>query len=189
MPSGAPAWTANLTDQSTIGGPGGVALSGAPARMIALFIDFIILTIISYIVSALTTNILGDNYSGIFGFAYRQQSLIGAIVAVALMLVVTGAYFVLLWTRMGGATVGMKVMKISVRDQGTGGPISMNQAITRWVFLGALWAINALYGWSIGVLFSLLITVYYVYLVYSIATSPTRQGMHDKQAKTVVAKA
>lgn len=188
QPSGAPAWTANLTDQSTIGGPGGVALSGAPARMIALFIDFIILGIISYIVSALTTNILGDNYLGLFGLGFKTQSLIGAIVAVAIMLAVTGAYFVLLWTRMGGATGGMKVMKISVRDQATGGPISMNQAITRWVFLGAPWAINALYGWSIGWLLSFLIFFYYVYLVYSIATNPTRQGLHDKQAKTVVAK-
>jgi uncharacterized RDD family membrane protein YckC len=183
-----PSWTANITDQSTIGGPGGTALSGAPARLIGLFIDFIILGIVAYIVNILTTSIFGDNYAGIFGFAYRQQSLIGAIVAVAIMLVVTGAYFVLLWTRMAGQTVGMRVMKISVRDQASGGAITMNQAITRWLFLGAPWAINALYGWSIGWLLSVLIFVYYVYLVYSIATDPLRQGLHDKQAKTVVAK-
>ena len=30
--------------------------------------------------------------------------------------------------------------------------------------------------------------VYYIYLIYSIATDPMRQGLHDKQAKTVVAK-
>jgi uncharacterized RDD family membrane protein YckC len=188
QPSGMPSWTANLTDQSTIGGPGGVALAPAPPRLIGLFIDFIILGIISYVVSLLTTNIFGDNYAGIFGFAYRQQSLIGAIVAVAIMLAVTGAYFVLLWTRMDGATVGMRVLKTSVRDAATGGPITMNQAITRWVFLGAPWAINALYGWTIGWLLSILIFFYYVYLVYSIATDPLRQGLHDKQAKTVVVK-
>jgi uncharacterized RDD family membrane protein YckC len=188
QPSGMPSWTNNLTDRSTPAGPGGVALADAPNRMIALFIDFIILGVVSYIVSALTTNILGDNYAGIFGIAFRTQSLIGAIVAVAIMLAVTGAYFVLLWTRMNGQTLGMRVMKIAVRDQATGGAVSMNQAITRWVFLGAPWAINALYGWSIGWLLSVLIFLYYVYLVYSIANDPLRQGLHDKQAKTVVAK-
>lgn len=184
-----PAWTSNLTDQSTIGGPGGVALSGAPLRIIALVIDFIILGIIGFIVNSIMTGILGDNYLGIFGLGtYKTPSLISSIVTVAIMLAVTGAYFVLLWTRMGGATVGMRVMKLSVRDQATGGPITMNQAITRWVFLAAPWAVNFLYGWSIGFIVSVLILVYYIYLLVSIAQSPLRQGLHDKQAKTVVAK-
>lgn len=183
-----PAWTSNLTNQSTIGGPGGIALADAPARIIAAVIDFIALGVIGFIVNTIMTSILGDNYLGIFGLAYRTPSLISSIGAVVIMLAVTGAYFVLMWTRMGGATVGMKLMKLSVRDFATGGPITMNQAVTRWVFLGAPWAVNFLYGWSIGFIVSLLILVYYIYLLVSIAQDPMRQGLHDKQAKTVVAK-
>jgi uncharacterized RDD family membrane protein YckC len=183
-----PAWTNNLTARGTMAGPGGIALADAPSRFIALFIDFIIIGIIGFIVNTITTSIFGDNFLGIFGSSFKTQSLIGAIVTVVILLAVTGVYFVYTWTRMNGATVGMRVMKLSVRDAATGGPITQNQAITRWVFLGAPWAINFLYGWSIGFFISLLILVYYIYLVYSIANDPMRQGLHDKQAKTVVAK-
>jgi len=182
-----PSWTNNLTDQSTISGPGGVALAPAPPRLIALFIDFIILGIIGFIVNIITTSIFGDSLLGIFS-TIKVQSLLGAIVSVVVMLAVTGAYFILLWTRMDGATVGMKALKLSVRDEKTGGAITMNQAITRWLFLGAPWAINYLYGWSFGIIISLLVLVYYIYLTVSIAQDPLRQGLHDKQAKTVVVK-
>jgi uncharacterized RDD family membrane protein YckC len=186
--SGMPSWTNNLTDRSTMSGPGGVALSDAPSRIIATFIDFFILGIVGFIVNMVTTNVLGDNYLGIFGLAYRTQSLIGALVTVALMLALTGIYFVYTWTRMGGQTIGNRVMKLSVRDAATGGPITQSQAITRWLFLGAPWAVNFLYGWAIGWLLSLAILAYYIYLLYAIANDPMRQGLHDKQAKSVVAK-
>lgn len=183
-----PSWTANLTDRSTMSGPGGAVLADAPSRFIALFIDFIILGIIGFIINAITTAVLGDNFLGFLGSTFKTQSLIGAIVTVVLMLAVTGVYFVYMWTKMNGATVGMRVLKLSVRDQATGGAITQNQAITRWVFLGLPWAINFFYGWGFGLIISLLVLVYYIYLVYSIVTDPMRQGLHDKQAKTVVAK-
>lgn len=184
-----PSWTNNLTDRSTMGGPGGVALSDAPSRIIATFIDFFILGIVGFIVNSLTTNILGDTFAGgIFGIAVKTQSLVGAIVTVAVMLALTGIYFIYTWTKMNGQTIGNRVMKLSVRDQATGGPITQSQAITRWIFLGAPWAVEYLYGWAIGWLISVLILVYYIYLLYSIANDPMRQGLHDKQAKTVVAK-
>ena len=50
---------------------------------------------------------------------------------------------------MGGATVGQKVMKLSVRDATTGGPITQQQAINRWLFVGAPFAISFLYAWGI----------------------------------------
>ena len=188
QPGGMPSWTNNLTDRGTMAGPGGIVLADGPSRFIALFIDFIIIGIIGFIVNTITTSVLGDNYLGIFGLQYRTQSLLGAIVTVVILLAVTGAYFIYMWTRMGGATDGMRVLKLSVRDAATGGPITQNQAITRWVFLGAPWAINFLYGWGLGLVISIVILVYYIYLVYSISTDPMRQGLHDKQAKTVVAK-
>jgi glucose-1-phosphate thymidylyltransferase len=42
-----------------------------------------------------------------------------------------------MWTRMNGATLGMQVLKLQVRDAGTGGAISQDQAIRRWAFLAA----------------------------------------------------
>lgn len=185
---GMPAWSSNITARNTIAGPGGLALADAPSRIIALFIDFIVLGIVGFIVNMVTTSIFGDNWLGVFGLAYKTQSLLGAIITVAVMLALTGIYFVYTWMRMNGQTLGGRVMKVSVRDAATGGAVTQSQAITRWLFLGVPWAVNFLYGWAIGWLISLLIFVYYVYLVISIAQDPMRQGLHDKQAKTVVAK-
>jgi uncharacterized RDD family membrane protein YckC len=187
--SGTPTWTSNLTARDTMAGPGGIALADGPSRYIALFIDFLILGIVGAIVNEVTKGILGDTFAGgLFGIAFKTQSLVGAIVTVVLMLVLTGIYFVYTWTKMNGQTLGMRVLKLSVRDAATGGPVTQSQAITRWVFLGLPWAINFLYGWTLGLIISVVVLVYYLYLIYSIATDPMRQGLHDKQAKTVVAK-
>lgn len=186
--SGMPGWTSNLTQQGTMPGPGGVALADAPQRIIAAFIDFIILGIIGYIVNTIMTGILGDNYLGFIGLTYKTPSLISSLVTVVILLAVTGAYFIYMWSRMGGATVGMRLLKLQVRDQASGGTITQSQAITRWIYLGAPWALEFFYGWTLGLIVSLAVLVYYIYLVVSIGQSPMRQGFHDKQAKTVVAK-
>src|SRR3954463_8165900 len=95
QPGGAPAWTSNLTARNTMAGPGGIALADGPSRYIALFIDFIILGIVGWIVNTITKGILGDTFAGgLFGIAFKTQSLVGAIVTVVLMLVLTGIYFV-----------------------------------------------------------------------------------------------
>jgi uncharacterized RDD family membrane protein YckC len=190
MGSGMPSWTSNITARGTMAGPGGVALADMPDRLIAFVIDAIILGIVGFIVSTITTSILGDNYLGIFGLAGgKVPSLISTIVAVAILAAVSAGYFVYMWTRMGGSTVGMRLMKVRVVDATTGGPINQSQAINRWLTLGLPLALYQFYGWSlIGWLIALIAFGFLVYLVITTAQSPTRQGFHDKFAKTAVAK-
>jgi uncharacterized RDD family membrane protein YckC len=185
---GAPAWSANLTARGTIAGPAGVALADLPDRIIAFVIDAIILGIIGYILSTITTSILGDNIGGVF-FNVRLPSLVSSLVAGLLLLAISAGYFIYSWTRMGGASVGQKVMKLTVRDSSTGGPITQQQAINRWLFVGAPFAIWPFTQWSvIGWILWLLVVAYEIYLLVTTAQSPTRQGFHDVNAKTVVAK-
>jgi uncharacterized RDD family membrane protein YckC len=187
--SGMPSWTSNLTAQGTIPGPGGVALADTPNRVIAAVIDFIILGIVGFIVQTLTTSILGDNIlGGIFGGNFRIPSLMSSLVAVLLMLVISGAYFIGMWTRMNGATVGMRVLKLTVRDASTGGPITQQQAISRWMLLGAPWALGFFQYGILGLIFAVGVLVWYIYLLVTVAQSPSRQGLHDTYSKTVVAK-
>jgi uncharacterized RDD family membrane protein YckC len=184
---GMPSWSSNVWTQATLPGPGGLALADTQSRFIAAFIDFIILGITGFIVNTITTSVLGENLGSVF-FNVRVPTLVSSLASVVLMLLITGAYFIYQWSRMNGQTVGMRVMKVAVRDAATGGPITQQQAITRWLFFGAPYAIDFIYGWGIGAIIALLVLVYYIYLVVSIAQSPTRQGLHDQQAKTVVAK-
>lgn len=183
-----PTWTSNLTAQGTIPGPGGVALADTPNRVIAAVIDFIILGVIGFIVGAIIHPILGERFgAGIFSFTV--PSLLSSIVVAVIMFVVAGAYFVGMWTRMQGATLGMRVLKLQVRDAASGGPVSQQQAINRFLVLGGPWALSFIYAWGgIGLIISVLVLVYYIYLLVTIAQSPTRQGFHDQYAKTVVAK-
>ncbi|MEP7361433.1 MAG: RDD family protein [Chloroflexota bacterium] len=186
--SGMPSWTNNLTGRGTQPGPGGVALADFTDRAIAAFVDFLIIGIIGVIVSSIMTGILGDQLlGGIFG-NYKVPSLVSSLATVVIMLIVSAAYFVGMWTRMNGATVGMRVMKLSVRDAASGAMVTQPQAINRWLVLGAPFALSSIYGWGIGLILSIVLLVYFLYLVYTTASSPTRQGFHDTFAKTVVAK-
>lgn len=188
QPSGMPSWSSNITARGSIAGPAGVALADLPERIIAWVIDAIIIGVIGTILSTITTSILGDNLGGVF-FTARFPSLVSSVVAAALLLAVSGVYFVGMWSRMGGATVGQKVLKLSVRDATSGQPIGQSQAITRWLVLGAPLAIWPLYAWSIlGWILWFAVIAYEIYLLVTTAQSPTRQGFHDKYAKTVVAK-
>ena len=185
---GMPSWTSNITAQGTIPGPGGVALADTPNRIIAAVIDFIILGVIGFIVSTLTTSMLGDDFfGGLLITTFKVPSLISSVLAVALMLVVSGAYFIGMWTQMGGATVGMKALKLSVRDSMSGGAITQQQAINRWLLLGAPVALTW-FQVFLGFILGIVVLVYYIYLLVTVAQSATRQGLHDTYAKTVVAK-
>lgn len=184
-----PAWSANLTARGTKVGPAGVALADLPDRIIAYVIDAIILFVVGLVAGMLTLGILGDNFGGVFGISIRTHNLVSALATAALTAAVSAAYFIGMWSRMGGATVGMKVMKLTVRDANSGALVSQGQAITRWVFLGLPAALSSIYVWGfIGWLVSLAVLGYYIYLLVSTAQSATRQGFHDLQAKTVVAK-
>lgn len=189
QPSGMPSWTNNLTARGTKPGPGGVALADFTDRAIAAFIDFLIIGIIGAIVASVMTGILGEELlGGIFGVSVKVPSLMSSLATVVVMLIISAAYFVGMWTRMGGATVGMRVMKLSVRDASSGQPVSQGAAINRWLLLGAPAVLSSIYGWGIGVILGLVVFVYYLYLIYTTASSATRQGLHDTYAKTVVAK-
>jgi uncharacterized RDD family membrane protein YckC len=178
-----PSWTDNLMKRGTMSGPGGVALADFTDRAIAAVIDFVILGIIGFVVNTITTSVLGDNF-----IIVKGPNLVSSLASVVIMLAVSGAYFIYQWTRMGGQTIGMKVQKLSLRDAASGGPVTQQQAINRWLVFGAPFALDFIYGWSIGFIVSILVLVYFVYLVYTTASSPTRQGFHDTFAKTVVAK-
>jgi uncharacterized RDD family membrane protein YckC len=186
---GMPSWTSNITKRGTMPGPAGVALADTMDRIIAYVIDAIILGVVGFIIGSIMLSILGDNYLGVFGLNYRTHNLVSALAIAALTAVVSAAYFIGMWTRMGGATVGMKAMKLTVRDATSGAVVGQSQAITRWLYLAAPAALASIYVWGIiGWLISLAVLGYEIYLLYTTANSPTRQGFHDVQAKTVVAK-
>lgn len=172
-------------------GPTGFVYADVPNRAIAYIIDAIILGILNVIVFAVLggigLNILTIDLSATGGISYNYfASLVLAVAS----LVLSGAYFLYTWTAMRG-TVGMKALGMQVGNAGDGKTLSMEQAVRRWIALGAPFglaqAFNPLPG--IGILLGLAAFGWFIFLLWTTYSSPTKQGFHDKFANTMVVKA
>jgi uncharacterized RDD family membrane protein YckC len=192
-PPGAPGgqWTANLTSQVPVAGPAGYFYADVPNRAIAYIIDVIIIAIVNVIIGAIIGGALGGVINTNFTSPNFGQLNYTALLAVTLIgLVVSGVYFVYTWTKMRG-TVGMKVLGMQIGNETDGSTITTNQAITRWLLLGAPFSLGQLLNPfpGLGLIISLLSLVWFIALLVTTAQSPTKQGLHDKYAHTMVVKA
>ena len=186
-----PAWMTSMTSTVPVAGPAGFFYADIPNRAIAYIIDAIILAV-GFIIVAAVVGAVGlhtvdvDIRSANFG---TFNPIVGLILA-AINLAISVAYFVYTWTAMRG-TVGMKALGMQIGNAQDGATITMDQALRRAVILFGPGAVaQALGGWSIlGILLSLAAFVWFIYLLYTTAVSPTKQGFHDKFANTMVVKA
>ena len=172
-------------------GPAGFVYADVPNRAIAYIIDAIILAIVNVvafaILSGIGLSVLTIDLNAAGGISYNYfAGLILTIVG----LVISGGYFLYTWTAMRG-TVGMKALGMQVGNAGDGKTLTMDQALRRWIALGAPFSIaqafNPLPG--IGILLGLAAFAYFIFLLWTTYSSPTKQGFHDKFANTMVVKA
>jgi uncharacterized RDD family membrane protein YckC len=181
-------WTAMSAPVTA--GPAGYVYADVPNRAIAYIIDAIILgivTIFLFIILGaigLSTGTLNVN-TGTVGYNF-VAGVIGALIATA----INGAYFVYTWTTMR-ASPGQKVLGMQVGNAADGATLTMEQAIKRWIALGAPFsiaqALNPLPG--LGFIIGLASLAWFIALLWTTAQSPTKQGLHDQYANTVVVKA
>lgn len=177
-----------------VAGPAGLVYADVPNRAIAYIIDVIILAIANFIVAAildavgLRTWTVNANATSI-GNLLSYNPVAGIIQAV-IFTVISAAYFIYMW-RTQRATLGQRVLGMQVGNAADGATLTQEQAIKRWLALGAPFgiaqALNPLPG--LGLLIGLAALVYFIALLYTTYSSPTKQGIHDKYAGTIVAKA
>ena len=161
----------------------GIAYADLPIRIGAYLIDGVILGIGIVIVYTILASVL------LFGGA---GLLVFALIAGLISLAASAVYFVYTWTTMK-ASPGQRMLGLMTVNEADGSALTQNQAITRWAVLSGPWIIgfvfNQVYSYSIfGLLVSLAGLGWTVYLLYTTANDPKRQGFHDKYAKTVVVK-
>jgi uncharacterized RDD family membrane protein YckC len=178
------------------GGPApGLQYGSAGIRLVAYIIDGLILGAISGALSGMLglgwfrtfgLDVLGRDGPG---FGFGDMGAIGAMGAlwigfigwIAVTTIVSGVYFVGLWTR-NGATVGQAILSLEVRNAADGARIGQDQAIRRWAYL-VVPVVSALPALGIFVL------IYQIYLLVTTSNDPAKQGFHDKQVGTVVVRA
>ena len=171
-------------------GTAGFVYADVPNRAIAYIIDAIIVGIVVSIVNA----ILGG--AGLAGATVTPGTLnvtinvVGLIISAIIGAAISAAYFVYTWTSMR-ATIGMRVLGMQIGNAGDGKTLTMDQAVRRWlaIALPGLLAQVLFVLPLIGLLIGLVAFGWFIYLVYSTAKSPTKQGFHDVYANTMVVKA
>ena len=160
----------------------GLVYADVPNRAIAYIIDSIILFVILLIVGLILGTI--GLATGAGGSAVA--SLIFAIVGLA----VGAAYFIYTWTSMR-ATPGMRALGMQIGNAGDGKTVTTDQAVRRYLALAGPGIVaQAFAGINvIGPILLLLALGWIIYLIYTTANSPTKQGWHDIFANTQVVKA
>jgi uncharacterized RDD family membrane protein YckC len=190
----APSWTQTLTSTAPVPGPAGLFYADVPNRIIAYIIDVIVLAIIGFVVALVLGGLFGGIMTtgeGAIGEATSDLNLLAFLVVGLGNLAISLAYFGYSWTALR-ATPGMRLLGLQLGDERDGRSIDWNQAFARWLVLGipSILATFASYVSSgLGFILSLVGLVWLVVLLYSIAQSPTKQGIHDRLARTIMVKA
>jgi uncharacterized RDD family membrane protein YckC len=181
-----PAWLATVTSQQTLAGGGGLVYADVPARLIAYVIDAIILGVAFGILYGIFGALLIGSLATGLGF----MSFVWFVVLVLIYAAGSAIYFIYTWTNLRGSP-GQRIMGLETLNAADGAVLTQPQAIRRWLFLfGPVvlgQAASLMFG-GLGFLVSVALLAYVIYLLYSTANSPTRQGFHDVQASTVVVK-
>ena len=140
--------------------------------------------VIAYIIDAIILAILGIF---ILGIVINDVTIVGNIIRAVIYAVLGFLYFGYTWTAWR-ATPGQRILGLMTVNATDGAALTWNQATMRWAFLFGPSVLNSLFpvGGGLGALVSLVIAAYYVYLLYTTATDPRKQGFHDKQANSLV---
>ncbi len=164
----------------------GLVYADVPNRVIAFIIDAIVIAVIMVLV----TIVLGaiGLAAGMFGSS--GGTTLGSIVYAIVSVLIGAGYFIYTWTSMR-ATVGMRALGMQIGNAADGATLTQDQAIRRYLALAAPGIVgSALSGLPVlGALLGLVSLGWVIYLLYTTAQSPTKQGFHDVFAGTMVVKA
>ncbi len=171
-------------------GPAGFVYADVPNRAIAYIIDAIIVGIVVSIVNSIVGGIAGNAATIDPGTLAVHINVVGLIVSAVIGAAISAAYFIYTWTSMR-ATLGMRILGMQIGNAGDGAPLTMDQAVRRWlaIALPGLLAQVLLVIPAIGFILALLAFGWFIYLVWTTAKSPTKQGFHDVFAHSQVVKA
>lgn len=166
----------------------GFVYADVPNRVIAYIIDVIVMFVILFVIALVLAAV--GLASGTLTATGYEANYVGAFVTAILGLLITGAYFVFTWTSWR-ATVGMRLLGMQIGNAGDGATLTTNQAIRRFFALSGPSIIAQVLSPIplIGLLLSVLAILWAIFLLYTTAQSPTKQGWHDVFANTQVVKA
>ena len=178
-----------LTSTTRTPGPAGLVYADVPNRIIALVVDGIVLTAIGFLLSLVFGGLVteGGAIDGSGGGLQIGPFIIVAVLEAAISL----GYFALGWKSFHG-TPGMRMLGLRIGDESAGDELGWGQVLFRWLLLGVPWILAGFAVYvpdAIGLILALLGVAWMLLLLYTIAQSPSNQGLHDRVARTIVVRA
>jgi uncharacterized RDD family membrane protein YckC len=169
----------------------GYVVAGMGARLVAYFMDSVLVAIVPTILTLLVIDYAGMIQEAIdaqntgaqttFVMAVTPELILVTLIGLAIQFM----YFVGFWTSGGRATPGMRGLRMQVVDAATGGTLSLTAATKRFIALGfalsLLILMPALQSAAGVAQFALSL-----FLFFTAITNDRRQGLHDKWANSLV---
>jgi uncharacterized RDD family membrane protein YckC len=180
--------TQSITSTARMPGPAGYYYADVPNRIIALIIDVIVLSVVGFFLALLFGGLVTE--SGALDTAGGELDVVPFLVVTVLQAGISFVYFGYLWVAARG-TVGMKLLGLQIGDESDGHSIGRRQALIRWLIIGIPSMLASLSGYVpslVGIVLSVIGVAWLLVLLYSIAQSPTKQGLHDRYARTIMVK-
>jgi uncharacterized RDD family membrane protein YckC len=166
-----------------------------PNRAVALLIDLILLTVAAFAAATIVSVLVGpavefNTSAGTVGDAVTLDRGIATVDAV-LSLLISAVYFAGTWVVVG-ASPGQRLLGMRVGAKTDGAALTARQALARWALLGAPFGVSAVLTTAFSglghTIFDLAVAAWYAVLLVTTSRSPTKQGLHDRVAGSVVAK-
>ncbi len=172
-----------------------VPLAGDPHRIVAYIIDAAIMLIVVTFVLSLLRNVapvfmFNPNFNDSFDELF-VLSPAGVLIHVMSALLISAGYAVFTSTYRGmRGSVGMRMLGMRVRRETDGEALTKSQAVLRGMMVFGPPALVTLFSLTpiIGPLIIVASLVWVTGLFMTTALSPTKQGLHDRYARTVVVK-
>lgn len=172
----------------------GLRFADVGPRFVAWLVDVLLLAIVNGLIGAVLWALLSPDID--WEAFLRQRSTaftpvaVGDLVLYGLVTTVIGAaidfvYFAFLWSSEARATLGMRLMRLQIGNAADGRTLEMPQAARRWLAMGSWLSLGGLLP-VLGGLVGLAQLGWYIVLLVTTGSSPTRQGIHDRFAETAV---
>ena len=157
----------------------GLVFADTASRLVAFIVDAFIVGLVSAVIGSMLGMGQRITADDAFGVLLADYDYTIATTVVGLV------YFVGFWTGGRRATPGQRAFGLQVGNAFDGRPLTLEQAIRRWLGYGTFLVLFT-FDMTIAGVAGLLQVVWVVALLVSTATSPTKQGLHDRLANTAV---
>jgi uncharacterized RDD family membrane protein YckC len=171
-------WTSQPTSGQREVAPG-LVFSSTVSRLAAYIVDGLLLAIVAGIVTSPLNPPQPITSSG------QINVTTGTLAGTLISLAINAAYFIAFWSGGRRATLGQMLFKIQVGNAFDGKPLSTNQAVKRWLGLGQFLNVFAFSTATVAAA-GTLSAIWSLILLITTATSPTKQGLHDRFANTAL---